>query len=887
MQEVNSHLSLPQKIKIAVEGWRERDYEGASPITRRLLEFWFKEEHFLPDGSPFSFWRCQREAIETIIYLYEVCKLRFVADIYRSFSLPLPLIGEDFWPKYCLKMATGSGKTLVMAMAMLWQYFNKLYNPSNEIRYGSHFLLLAPNLIVFDRLKQDFQDNKIFRDFPFIPKEWEADFQFQIILQSSPEEPHSLGVLHLTNIQQLYERGESEEGNPIQGLLGSKPKKEEIAEYEELLERLQSYEDLLIINDEAHHVHSDDLEWAKVIKKIHQGIEEKFGNGLLAQLDFTATPKDLMGNPFPHIVYDYPLREAVRDGIVKRPKIGLIENPPSVPSKDFVKANQIQIDTGIEKLREFQKEFEGTGKKPVLFVVADTTQHADKVGKYLENRGFEGKVLVIHTDTKGQITKKELAQAREAARKIDSPDNPYDCIVSVMMLKEGWDVKNVCVIVPLRAFDSPILPEQTLGRGLRRMFPDNPDLQEKLIVIDHPRFRQLWEAEIQKGEIEVDITTAGRVYEPSNRIFVVPEKINYDIEVPILEGGYQRKAPDISKLDIEKLPRNLFKLEEIEVPPIMYKEKDLIEQKVEQEKLLAFDYQEIASLYLSYITKAILTKVSAPSSLFSDLVPKVKEYIENYLFGEKIDLDDTDTVKKLNQIPIREKIFEIFTKEINELWQFEETPARLKYFRTSEMQVFHTSEPIYEAEKCVFNALPYSRRSELEKEFMKYLDEQEEVEKFTKIFSRIPLRIPYYEEGFLRHYVPDFIVCANDEFYLIETKGLEEEELELKMRSARDWCKRVSELSGKKWRYLKISKQDFEKYKGEKFSNLVKYLMPEEEAEKPPIYAPTTTETPKVKEEAKAEIIEEEEKGEIYIIPFSLIQLTARSIVSSGVYLGL
>lgn len=93
-----------------------------------------------------------------------------------------------------------------------------------------------------------------------------------------------------------------------------------------------------------------------------------------------------------------------------------------------------------------------------------------------------------------------------------STDNRYEVIVSVMMLKEGWDVKNVCTIVPLRAYDSPVLPEQTLGRGLRRMSPENPDFTERLIVIDHPRFRQLWQAEIERGELVADFTSAKTAY---------------------------------------------------------------------------------------------------------------------------------------------------------------------------------------------------------------------------------------------------------------------------------------------------------------------------------------------------------------------------------------
>jgi len=356
-------LTLPQKIKQAVETWRDKDYEGISPTTKRLLEFWFKEEHLLEDGSFFNFWRCQREAIESLIYIYEVCGLKRIYEMAQSFGVSLQIDPTtDLWPKYCFKMATGSGKTFVMALALVWQYFNKIYEIKSDLRYSSRFLLLAPNLIVFDRLKQDFKDSKIFRKFPFIPKEWQPDFDLQVIFQSSPEEPHSRGILHLTNIQQLYERGENEEEQPIEDLLGPKPKREEIAEYEALLSRFQNYEDLMIMNDEAHHVHSDDLEWNKAIAKIHSGTQE----GLVAQLDFSATPKDFNGNPFPHIIYDYPLREAIRDKIVKRPRIGIIEEAPEIPTKDFVKKNQIQIDTGIKKLKEFQKEFEGTDKKPVL-----------------------------------------------------------------------------------------------------------------------------------------------------------------------------------------------------------------------------------------------------------------------------------------------------------------------------------------------------------------------------------------------------------------------------------------------------------------------------------------------------------------------------------------
>ncbi|MDI6761133.1 MAG: DEAD/DEAH box helicase family protein, partial [Candidatus Brocadiaceae bacterium] len=636
-------IELDKKIKQAVQTWRDRNYEGVSPVTKRLLEFWFKEEHLLEDGTCFKFWRCQRDAIETLIYIYEVCKCTSLYDLARSFGVSLPVDPtKDLWPKYCFKMATGSGKTFVMTFALLWQHFNKTFGTENGLRYSSHFLLLAPNIIVYDRLCEAFENNQIFRDYPFIPQEWKSDFDLQLILQSETTPAHSRGILHLTNIQQLYERADAEGQNPIAELVGPKPKSGEEVFYEGLLNALQGYDDLGVMNDEAHHVHSDDLQWNKCIATLDSGLKENFGNELTMQLDFSATPKDLEGRLFPHIVYDYPLAEAIIDRIVKRVRIGEIENIPEPTTKDFVKRHELQIDTGVRLLKEFQKEFKESKKKPILFIMTDNTRNADKVGSYLERGEFSGKVLVIHTDVTGGITKKDLEKAREAAREVDHPDNPYEIIISVMMLKEGWDVKSVCVIVPLRAFDSPVLPEQTLGRGLRRMFPNEDSLLERVIVIDHPRFRQLWQAEIDAGELVADFTSANNAYEPINAIFVDPQKLQYDMEIPTIEGGEQRVAPRISLLQVETLPRKQFVFSDIEIPKVMYKEKDLLEQKIVRQKELSFEYTDNAQLYLSYLTKAILSKIGA-SAVFSELLPKVKDYVENFLFDQEINLEDNLT----------------------------------------------------------------------------------------------------------------------------------------------------------------------------------------------------------------------------------------------------
>lgn len=118
-------IELDQKIKQALLTWHENKYNGASSVTKRLLDFWFKEDHFLTSGEKFEFWRCQKEAIEALIYVYEVCKYKDLVSLFRDFGVSAPISVIEDWPKYCFKMATGSGKTFVMAMAIVWHYFNK------------------------------------------------------------------------------------------------------------------------------------------------------------------------------------------------------------------------------------------------------------------------------------------------------------------------------------------------------------------------------------------------------------------------------------------------------------------------------------------------------------------------------------------------------------------------------------------------------------------------------------------------------------------------------------------------------------------------------------------------------------------------------------------
>lgn len=821
--------SLPEKIREAVGAWRDK-YEGATPTTKRLLQYWFYEEHLTAEGQPFEFWDCQREAIETLIYLYEVCGYRSLYRLGREFKVDVSIkVTEDNWPSYCFKMATGAGKTFVMGMAIVWQYFNALRGAPNDSDYTSKFLLIAPNLIVLDRLLEGFDDGGIFREFPFfIPEEWRSQFDLQIIKQTEEAPPHSTGILHITNVHQFYERERGESDNAVQNLLGPRPVQgEEFLSRVHLKEIMSRYDRVMVLNDEAHHAHIQ-TEWSQALKDINED-----GDRISLQLDFTATALDIARGqqvPLPHIVYDYPLKRAIDDNIVKDPHIAMLKDVPPPTSDEFVDQYQAEIHTAIKYLQDRKRDLAEVGKKPVLFVVCDYTGHADEVAEYIaEQLGYGDKVLVIHTYVqgskyggKGDVKRDQLEEVRQAAREIDT--NEYEVIVSVMMLKEGWDVRNVSVILPMRAFGSDILVEQTLGRGLRRMFPHDDDADDRLYVIEHPSFRHLWEQKIKDGDYGISIIDAGRPPEPPTLVRVDPDKLEYDFSIPTLLGGITKRVPDIDKLDTGELPSQVMALEDIEVLRPTVIEQRLRDRQVVRTWVPDFNFTPIPEEYFAYLTKFIL-KQAGSSAQFAQLFPKVRDYICNHFFTQPLEETDEDAMKRLNTPQVRGRVGAAFVDALQDLSVIQKEYKVSAEYALSETEPFHTTSPVYQAHKTVFNCLPYSETTTLEGNFMRYLDGQEAVLAFTKVLRRIPLRISYYDpEKGVRRYVPDFIAKTADCFYLIETKGYIWDQLpqvKQKDRAAKAWCANASEISDLPWEYRKVRQDVFEPNRGSSFANLM------------------------------------------------------------------
>src|SRR6266545_5591384 len=148
-----SKVPLVRGIRAEVDRWRRGGYAGVSATSRHLLEYWFNTEHQVIDADdnsiPFRYHWAQREAIETIIYLYELRPIRNVAELMFEFgdeALGDLALGidpkEDQWAKYCAKIATGGGKTKVMSLAIVWSYFHSLYEPDSPL--ARHFVIIAP-----------------------------------------------------------------------------------------------------------------------------------------------------------------------------------------------------------------------------------------------------------------------------------------------------------------------------------------------------------------------------------------------------------------------------------------------------------------------------------------------------------------------------------------------------------------------------------------------------------------------------------------------------------------------------------------------------------------------------------------------------------------------
>jgi len=853
-----NQLQLPPlvpELRLKVKEFRDTAYAAASPTSRALLHWWFVEEQLLPDAegilTPFEYFYAQREALETIVYLVDVVQAKDKHDLTRfdsSGELSANFFDES-WLRLVIKMATGSGKTKVLSLVIAWCFFHKHYEP--ESRLARNFLLIAPNIIVLDRLVRDFEGLRIFFSDPVIPRNgfegrsWQDDFQLTVHLQDDVQVNQPTGNLFLSNIHRVYAGNEAipspDHADSRDYFLGTKPTGATNDSKIDLGMIVRDIDELVVLNDEAHHIHNAQQAWFLSIADIHNRLVQKEA-ALSLQLDVTATPRHSNGSIFVQTVVDYPLVEAIAQNVVKHPRLPdqasrdrLVERQSAVYTEKYAD----YLDLGVIEWRKAYEEHNKLGKKAILFVMTDDTRNCDEVAAYLEAKyaDLQGAVLVIHTKQNGEISeaatgraKEELEQLRALANDIDSPESPYKAIVSVLMLKEGWDVRNVTTIVGLRAFTSrsSILPEQTLGRGLRKMYAGG--LEEGLSVIGTEAFMTFVES-IQAEGVTLERPPMGPGGTPNPLLAIEVDRDNenkdlqsLNLEIPILSARVIRQPNALADLDPLKIPFNVLTYQDFpeeELREIIFR--DIASNDITHTTVLdaasVGDYRNVIGYFAQTLCKQ--------TSLFSSqatIYGHIKRFVQSHLFGREIDLEDPNTLRNLAELAATKTILDTFTKAINDVTISDRGSAEVVgSISLMETRPFMAKQqPFLVPKRSVFNRIIGDLGFELK--FAEFLEQCPDVVSFAKNYQSIGFKLDYAKDnGDLSSYTPDFIVkSAEDTIVIVETKGLVDVDVPRKMRRLAQWIEDVNSLQeSQRFDFVFVDENGFESYRPKSFASLL------------------------------------------------------------------
>lgn len=858
LRETSMEKLLPPlvpELRKKVKDFRVGNYVGATETSKSLLNFWFNEPHLLPkaDGSSveFQYYFAQREALETIIYLYDVVGAKDKFDLMRfAPNSPIsPKMFDEDWRRFVIKMATGAGKTKVMSLALAWSFFHKLYEADSQL--SRNFLVIAPNIIVLDRIYKDFQGLRIFFDDPVLPdngfdgRNWRDDFQLTLHVQDEVRVVRPTGNIFLTNIHRVYSGDDTppsfDDEDTMDYFLGTRPTGATTDSKVDLGMIVRDIDELMILNDEAHHIHDPKMAWFKSIQDIHNKLRQK-DDQLALQIDVTATPKHNNGAIFVQTVSDYPLVEAIYQNVVKHPVLPDQASRTKLQERQSAKFTEKYTDylnLGVIEWRKAYEEHEKLGKKAILFVMTDDTRNCDDVAVFLEGNytDLKDNVLVIHTKNNGEISeaassanKEVLEKLREQANNIDSWESPYKAVVSVMMLKEGWDVRNVTTIVGLRAYSSKsnILPEQTLGRGLRKMYPGNTE--EYVSVIGTDAFMEFVEG-IQSEGVDFERKPMGEGTPGTTSLMVEVDEENekkdieaLDIEIPVLTPRVYREYKNLAELNISGFGHQKVLYQEFseeQQREIVFK--DITTGEITHTTILdtagIADYRSV----IGYFAQTVMKELRLVSG-YDVLYGKVKQFVESELFGQVVELESPNTLRNLSELAATKSVIENFKKAINDLTIREKGDAEIRdTIKLRQTRPFVTKDQGYLVpKKSVFNRVVGDSHFELV--FAGFLDGCDDVVSFAKNYLAVNFKLDYVNaDGNISNYYPDFIVKLKDgRIVIVETKGNADLDVPPKMERLKQWCEDVNRVNGQEsFDFVYADQESFEKYNPKTFADLL------------------------------------------------------------------
>jgi type III restriction enzyme len=846
---------LVAKMREEVCAWRAKGYAGASVTSAALLRHWFESEHLIEnaDGSlsPFRYYFAQREAVETVIWLFEVRRARDKYDLLRfdaSGAVSSGMFDED-WPRYVMKMATGAGKTKVLSLLIAWSFFHKLYETDSAL--SRNFLVIAPNIIVLDRLRADFDGLRIFFNDPILPgngyegRNWRDDFQLTLHIQDDVRVVRDTGNLFLTNIHRVFlgdindpSLADDDLRDYFLSPFGPKPAGKTTDSQTDLGEIVREVEELAVFNDEAHHIHAPKMAWFKSIQDIHHKILQK-DSRLALQVDVTATPRHDNGAIFVQTVSDYPLVEAIHQNVVKHPIL------PDAASRAKLQEHKSALFTekyadylalGIEEWKKSYAEHLPLGKKAVLFVMVDDTRNCDDVGAYLQKicPELQNAVLVIHTKNNGEISeaasgkkKEELELLRKQSNEIDSWKSPCKAIVSVLMLKEGWDVRNVTVIVGLREYsaESKILPEQTLGRGLRRMY-FGTDTKETVSVMGTPAFMEFVESIQTEGVSFERVPMGGGTTRQDSLIVEVdtenPDKNLDDLDIPLpkLTRRFQRDFKDLDALNPaalgnKRLPLKPFTPEETREIVFKTMLDSEIHHTIQLDGSGPADFRSVVAFFARQLLKD-LRLVGGYDVLYG----KVKTFMREQLFiSSPVNLEDPMVLRNLSEPEVGKVLYDAFKTAINALTIQDRGTTRIEArIRLRETRPFRTEHrPFLAAKKSIFTkTVGEAQFGGFELSFAAFLESAKDVAAFAKNYLAVGFKLDYVRaDGDLSTYTPDFIVRTTDgTVWIVETKGRKELGLPQKLARLKQYGAgaTAAEEHGPRYDFVFVGQTGFEKH---------------------------------------------------------------------------